>query len=315
MRTPLDDVVPAQPPSVPRNCGVSTSVRSVRPVADVLIVLDHSTTMRWSLTEDAACRAEDTECSSRLAALTSAIETLIADNPNIHWGLEIFPAPNSSSCAVSPLPQVEVGPASADAISAQFSALVSEPSTPTTAALEVATSYLKSLNDENSKAILLATDGLPTCNGSSRTRDDLAGAVIAATAAKEAGFPVYVIGIGPGVSNLNSLALAGGTRSHYPVTSIRGLNDALGSIAKVVSLCTFKADKAPSNRDLVYVYVDQQPVARDPENGWIFDASDATSATIALTGASCQSMLAETTSTVEIVQYECAASVAQDGGR
>jgi hypothetical protein len=312
-RTPLNDVGRAEKTSDAGTCRVSTTVRTVHPTVDVLIVLDRSSSMNWSLTADTSCGAGSANCLSRLAAVTSAIETLVAGNPTIHWGLELFSTPNSSSCTVSPAPQVAVGANTASAIKSQLASLTTEQSSPTTAALNVATAYLKKLNDGNSKAILLATDGLPTCAGSSRS-DDLLGAESAATAAKKAGFPVYVIGIGPDVSNLNSLAVAGGTHSYYSATSTSALDGALSSIVKVVSLCSFKADKAPPNKDLVYVYVDHQLVAQDPDDGWIFDTSDKTYSAISLTGETCQSMLAGTTSTVEIVQYECADSVPTDGG-
>jgi hypothetical protein len=299
MRTALDDDLQSNV------CGVSTSMRTVHPVPDVLIVLDRSSSMNSSLSSDSSCGAGATNCTTRLAAVISALETVVADNPNIHWGLELFSTPNTSTCTVSSAPQVAVAANTASAINRQLATLTTERSSPTAAALEVATAYLKKLSDGNSKAILLATDGLPGCAGSSLGDDDLAGAVSAATEAKKAGFPVYVIGIGPNVSNLNSLAIAGGTRSYFPVTSTGALDDALGSIVKVVSLCTFKADKAPANKDLVYVNVGQQQVAQDPDNGWIFDSSDPTFSTISLTGQACQDMLNGTTSTVEIVQHDC----------
>jgi hypothetical protein len=305
MRTPLDESGRTEQASDAGICGVSTTLRTVHPVADVLIVLDRSSSMNNSLTTNASCRAGATDCSSRLAAVSSAIETLVDDNSDIYWGLELFSTPNSSSCTVSSTPQVPVGANSASAIRAQLASLTTERSTPTTAALNVATAYLKDVSDGNSKAILLATDGLPTCASSSSSSDDLSEAVSAATAAKSAGFPVYVIGIGSQVSNLDSLAVAGGTRSYYPVTSTSELNSALTAIAKVVSLCTFRANRAPTNKDLVYVYVDGKLVAHDPDDGWMFDASDKTFSTITLTGRACQDMLAGRTATVEIVQYEC----------
>jgi hypothetical protein len=310
MRTPLDD---AGRGANPGTCGVSTTRRTVHPVADVLVVLDRSSSMNSSLAGDSSCRTGATDCTTRLSAVTSAIETIVADNPNIHWGLELFSTPNSASCTVSPTPQVAVRANSASAIKAQLDGLTTEQSTPTASALNVATAYLRNLSDGNSKAILLATDGSPTCAGSSQNGDDLSGAVAAAGAAKEAGFPVYVVGIGTDVSNLNSLALAGGTHSYYPATSTGALDDALGSIVKVVSLCTFKADKAPTDEDLVYVYVDHQAVAQDSDNGWVFDRSDKSGSIITLTGAACQGVLGEESATVEIVQYECAESV-PDGG-
>lgn len=307
MRTALDDDLRSPV------CGVSTTTRTVHPVADVLIVLDRSSSMNWSLSTDSACRAGASDCTSRLAAVTPAIETVVADNPNIHWGLELFSTPGSSSCTVASAPQVAVAANTTSAIKRQLASLTTETSSPTAAALKVARAYLEKLSDGNSKAILLATDGLPGC-GSSRSGDDLDEAVSAASEAKKAGFPVYVIGIGPNVSNLNSLAVAGGTHGYYPVTSTGALDDALGSIVKLVSLCTFKADKEPANQDLVYVYAGQEQIAQDPDNGWSFDASDPTFSTITLAGQACQAMLDGTTSTIEIVQHDCADSVPVDAG-
>jgi hypothetical protein len=306
LRTPLDDAARSENVSDVGVCGISTSRRTVHPVPDVLILLDRSNSMNWSLTADSACRVGASGCTTRLAAVTSAVKTLVTSNATIHWGLELFSTPNASVCTVSESPQVPVAANSVSAIEAALSSLTTETSTPTTAALNVATAYLKKLNDGNSKAILLATDGAPTCAGLSATSDDLPAAESAAAAAKTAGFPVYVIGIGPEVANLDGLALAGGTHAYYPVTSTSALDEALSAIAKVVSLCTFKTDKPPSNEDLVYVYVDQQQVAQDPDNGWTFDRSDSTRSTIILTGDYCRRLLAAgTTSTVEIAQYDC----------
>jgi hypothetical protein len=313
-RTPLDDAAWRADTTDADVCAVSTTLRTVHPVPDVLIVLDRSSSMNWSLTADSSCRTGATGCSSRLATVTAALRALVRSNASFHWGLELFSTPNTSSCAVSTAPQVDVGANKASAIEAVLASLTTEQSTPTTAALNVATAYLKKIGDGNSKAILLATDGLPTCASSSQNGDDLLAAESAAAAAKKAGFPVYVIGLGLDVDNLNGLATAGGTHAYYPVTSSAALDDALSSIARVVSLCTFKADKVPSDEGLVYVYVDKERVEPDPDNGWSFDASDATHSTITLNGRSCEDVLASASSTVEIVQYQCPDNVPVDAG-
>jgi len=273
----------------------------------VLIVLDRSDSMNWSLTADSSCRGGDTGCSTRLAAIIPALEAVVTRNPGIRWGLEMFPTPDAAVCELSGTPQVPVQDGAAKAIRTRLESLTTALSTPTTAALRSATTYLTAFGDGNSKAILLATDGLPTCapGGSSWAADDLAGATASAKNAKKLGLPVYVIGIGPNLGNLNDLAVAGGTGGYFPVTSVTELDAALGSIAKVVSSCTFKADTVPPNQDVVYVYVDKQLIGQDPDNGWTFDLSDATYSTITLTGTYCQDMLAGRTSQVQIVFYDC----------
>ena len=72
--------------------------------------------------------------------------------------------------------------------------------TPTADAIKYATTYLQTVKDGNKKFILLATDGDPNCapGAALPSVPDVPGTVLAITAAKDAGFPVYVIGIGPG---------------------------------------------------------------------------------------------------------------------
>lgn len=290
------------PSSSAGTCGTTTT-DTTRAGADVLIVLDRTESMNWSLTADSDCRSNDPACSSRLAAVVPAVGQVVTDHPEIQWGLELFRSPDArQSCVVSPDPQVTIGPDSAAAIKEQLANLTTASSTPTAAAITVATNYLKTVNDNNNKAILLATDGQPNCANGTSGADDMAGATAAVTAANAAGFPVYVVGIGPSVSNLNALAQAGGTDAYYPATSPEALGAALSSIAKVVSAtCTFKANATPPDKELVYVYVDKQLVTKNASDGWVFAVSDPTSSTIELTGATCEKMLAGQSTRVEIV--------------
>lgn len=310
MRTPLDDAAigDADPNGAYGTCSVSTTMHTTHAIADVLVVLDRSESMTDSLATNAACSTGAATCSTRLAAVTSALGALVTDNVNIHWGLELFPTPNASNtCTVASAPQVAVAAGTRATMKSKLASLTTARSTPTASAIQVATAYLKKLADGNDKAILLATDGVPTCSAGTSSGNDqsLSDAVSAAGAAKSAGFPVYVIGIGPDVSNLNSLAKAGGTVSYYPATSTAQLDSALRSVAKVVTSCTFKAEKPPTDKNQVYVYVDQERVDPDADNGWVFDLADSTHATITLTGSYCQNMLNGTSSSVEIALYKC----------
>jgi hypothetical protein len=306
MRTPLDDASTTSGDGsrlAKAACGSTITIDTTPAQPDVLILLDRSASMDWSLSVDAYCAPRETSCSSRSAAVMSALDAVVNDNPKINWGLELFPTPNASTCSVASTPQVAISANSASAIKSQLAASTTSFSTPTTSVLTAATAYLKKIDDGRSKAILLATDGLPNCGGGQDwTTDDLAGATRAATAAKNAGFPVYVVGMGPGVSNLDSLAHAGGTGSYYPATSTTTLDAALQSIAKVVFLtCTFKVNAIPPDKDLATLYVDKNLVPKDGSNGWMFDPADATYSSIVLTGTYCQAMLSGATSQVQIV--------------
>jgi Mg-chelatase subunit ChlD len=282
------------------NCG-ATTVDSKRAEADVLIVLDRSSSMTSNIGDDSDCRG-GSSCTTRLQAVVTGIQAVVSGNPGIRWGLELFTTPKKSLCTVSGLPQVDVGPDTASAIQSQLASITTASSTPTAAAIKVATDYLKTVHDGNNKVILLATDGVPNCADGTTDSDGMPGTLEAVRAASAAGFLVYVIGIGPEVGNLNELARTGGTNSYYPVSSTAELNAALSSIAKAVATtCTYKVAKAPPDKGLVFVYVDKKFVGEDDADGWTFDPSDATGATVTLTGAYCEDILSGAATQVQII--------------
>jgi hypothetical protein len=282
-------------------CG-STTMNTTKAPADVLILLDNTSSMGYSLTADANCGAT-ANCQSRQAVVMPAVSDVVGNNPNINWGLQLLIASGTERCQVYSKPQVPIGPNSASTIKTQLASVQLGSSTPTAAALASATAYLKTVDDGNDKAILLATDGEPNCkSGSDWSTDDLAGASAAAAEALKAGFPVYVIGIGPSTTNLGQLAQSGGTQKYYPATSPAELTAALAAVAKVVAAtCTFKANAAPPDTSLVAVYVDKHLVNKSDSKGWKFDGGDATGATITLTGSYCDDMMSGKTTQVQIV--------------
>jgi hypothetical protein len=316
LRTPLDDAARPRPngtDSAPSTCGSTITIDTTTVVADILIVLDRSESMIWSLTDNVKCPAAATGCSTRAEAVVSAVDAVVTEHPSINWGLALFPAADREYCVVLGTPEVPVGPDTATAIKSELAALPTSfvtsrtGSTPTAAAIDAAVAYLKTVEDPNNKAILLATDGLPNCgNPLNFSADGMPGATGAAEAARAAGFPVYVIGLGPRLDNLNSLAEAGGTGSYFPATSTTALNAALGAITRVVtSTCTIKANAIPIDKDLVTVYVEHDLVAQDESEGWTFAAADPTYATVVLHGSHCERVLAGVATEVQLV-FGCA---------
>jgi len=295
------------------NCGSLTS-QAERVPADVLLVQDASGSMTWSISEDCICDpalslislCSDSllggTCSDRWSALKSAVTASLSANGSINWGLELFATPGGQDeCAVVAAPQVPISANSGPAIQQVLASVTPDSSTPTAAAIKVATAYLGTVRDSNKKAILLATDGEPNCGESGRSSggiDDLANTLSAIQAANAAGFPVYVVGIGPSTGNLASMAQAGGTTNYYPATSPQQLSDALAQISKIVASCTFTSPTPPPDPALVSVYVDKKLVTKDPVNGWDFGASNAT---IVLHGTQCNAIMAGTSTQVQIV--------------
>jgi von Willebrand factor type A domain len=297
---------------VGNTCG-NTSITPNRAPVDVFIVLDRSGSMYYSIAEDCYCVASisgstsplcanPNNCVNRWDSVKTALSQAMTAIPTIHWGLEMYPAQGGSVCATATTPNVTLG--TADSASAVQNAIIrGAPSgnTPTANAITAAAGYVGTISDGLKRAILLATDGAPNClNGQIGDTNDLPNTLAAITATWQMGIPVYVVGIGPSVGNLDSMAQAGGTNHFYPATSPQQLSDALTAISKIISTtCSFTAPTSPPDNAKVWVYVDKQLVAEDPANGWTFNGSDTT--TIVLTGSYCQDMLSGVTSNVQII--------------
>ena len=298
-------------PSPDSNCGNITS-RTTRQPVDVLLVLDRSGSMDYSITEDCYCAlptgtkygslcADTTNCSTRWNAVKAAVGAALSSASYVNWGLKFFPSAGANtSCTENSIIEVPITATSASEVRSSVDNAAYEYSTPTSAALGAATAYLKTLNDGNDKFILLATDGEPNCGGNpaSVNTDDLTGATNAASAALAAGFKVYVIGIGPNLGNLTQLAKNGGTSDFYQVNSPQDLSDKLSSISKLVGSCSFMSNAAPPDENNVAVYVNGRRVDKDSNNGWTFGSS---SQEIVLTGDYCAQMSSGNQADVQIL--------------
>ena len=303
------------PPSIDSNCGVIT-VETTRQPVDVLLVLDRSSSMDYSIDADCYCATSDagvfgsictntSNCTTRWNAVKPAVTTTLSSSKYVNWGLKFFASPNTTAqCSVNNTMEVPIGAGTAAAVQAQVDSATLSLSTPTTAALKAATAYLKTVTDSNKKFILLATDGEPNCGVTGTSTQpslqvvDVTGASNAAASAFAAGFPVYVVGIGPNLSTLTQIANSGGTTDFFPVSSPQGLADALSSISKIVGSCTFNASKAPPDTSNVAVYVNKQLIDQSTTQGWTFGA---TTQEIVLKGTYCDDITAGNDTKVQIL--------------
>ena len=297
-------------------CG-DTTITPNRAPTDIFIVLDRSGSMAYSISEDCYCTnngggarcSNTTNCTDRLTAVKNAVSNAVSANPTINWGLEFYSSPGGADCSVSLAPQVPISVTGGATVLTELGTATAANHTPTAAAINAAAMYVPTVNDGNSKAILLATDGMPNCVGGRVNSDDDMPATTAAVAgAYAASIPVYVVGMGPqqSITNLNDLAVAGGTTQYYPADSVQALSDALAAISKIVSTtCEFQTPTTPPDNSKVYVYVDKaliNQVASSTEDGWMFGAS---SSDIVLTGSFCSNLLGGSGSTVQII-FGCA---------
>ena len=168
---------------------------------------------------------EPTKWSLVIPALRDVIQQSRTD---MSWGLKLFPQDGGEcvNASLTNLIDIPVAPGNHAAVIAAVQATTPVgDGTPTGAAVAVAADHLKSLTSTRRKFILLATDGQPSCVGrvgsisfqsGDPARND---SISAVTAALQAGFPTFVIGVATtkanDVSTLNALATAGG-RSACP---------------------------------------------------------------------------------------------------
>jgi hypothetical protein len=319
------DVKPGEPdlpeeaaaPTADANCGTAGRKTTRQPV-DVLLVLDRSASMNYSIADTTACYCsqaeasagygsvcrDTTNCKTRWNSIKDGMKTTLANSQYVNWGLKFFMTPKAAECGVTPDPEVPIGADTATKIQQQIEAADQSLSTPTTAAINAAVAYLKTVDDGNKKFILLATDGEPNCGLSTRTGRadintvDVTGATDAMTTAKAAGFTAYVIGIGPSLANLTKLAQAGSGRDFFPATSPEQLADALSSIGSIVGSCSFEANDVPPDPNNVAVYVNKQQVSRSDSEGWKYGDSEKE---IVLTGKYCDQIQGGSDTDVQIL--------------
>jgi hypothetical protein len=307
----------AAAPTADANCG-KAGQKTKRLPADVLLVLDRSASMNYSIAgTDCYCSQAEatatgygrvcpdtTNCKTRWNSTKDGLKATLTNSTYVNWGLKFFMTPKAAECGVTPDPEVPVGADTAAKIQEQIEGADQSLSTPTTAAINAAVAYLKTVDDANKKFILLATDGEPNCGTSARTGKpdlntvDVTGATEAMAAAKAAGFTAYVIGIGPSTTNLNTLAQAGAGRNYFPATSPEQLAEALSSISTIVGSCSFASDESPPDPNNVAVYVNKQQISRSDSNGWKYGGSDKE---IVLTGQYCDDILKGTETDVQIL--------------
>ena len=260
---------------------VVTKPKTTSQPPDVLIVLDRSGSMNDKIDGTACtggCGANSkwTQMTKALEAFAPTVET------KVNWGLKLFATPKADSCSVGSGAEVKPAASNSAAIMGAIGATSAGSSTPTTAAVQGAAAYLKTLNDGFPKFILLATDGIPTCGttqcapgvntGGSPTACDDANAIAAVKSVHDTmQIPTFVVGIGTatggGDATLTSMAQAGGypragSPSYYPVGSAAELTQAFETITGMVQSCTFTIDPPidPTTQTISGVNADGLPL-------------------------------------------------------
>lgn len=266
--------------------------------------------------------------------------------PRANYGATLFPGFTNATCGApveilpispgDPLGQGD-GPTTTKLLAATDSAPFG--GTPTAAALRFALTKLQGVSGKT--FVILLTDGGPNCNsttpctfdkcmpnieevpgcpaggptnccespnGSNEACLDASATQTAVAALKNAGFPVYVVGI-PGTTKyaalLDQLAIAGGTAQatagakYFQVNSTND-SEILGVLkrisAQIIATCDFDLKEPPQAPENVNVYLDDVILPADPVNGWKIDGAKVT-----LLGSACQKLLAGDVLSVRII--------------
>ncbi|MET0792136.1 MAG: vWA domain-containing protein [Polyangiaceae bacterium] len=258
-----------------------------RKPAEILIVLDRSASMKE--TPDGSTGASKWDL-----VVPGVNEVVTQTDASVSWGLKVFPEGEGSECvagAVTNAIPVMIAAANAKAVTAAVTATTPEGNgTPTGDAIKAAVTYLKTLSDPNPKFILLATDGEPSCAGTSKDATSARPyAVQAVTDAATAGFKTFVVGVATtkatATQALNDMAVAGQmprddtnplATKFYLASTKDELVASLKVITGQVSSCVFDLTDTPPDASNIAVKVNGVKAPRDTThmNGWDYTSAD-----------------------------------------
>ncbi|WP_437737628.1 vWA domain-containing protein [Sorangium sp. So ce1335] len=279
-----------------------------RKPASILLVLDRSA----SMLDDPS--GDDGTPSKWDIVVPALQEVITATNASASWGLKVFPQGHrTGSCSAESFPSdilIPIAMNNASTVNAAISSTEAEgDGTPTGDAIDTAVEYLKTIQNDDPKYILLATDGDPSCPKSDA--DEFA--VQAITNAAAAGFHTFVVGIASSASKieaLNDLAVAGLEPRQDPdplaprfylASTKDQLVTSLQTIAGQVSTCLFPLSAPPPNPDHVGVFVGEQAVKKDTTgaDGWNYTGPDMR--TIKLYGSACDQVASSGAGSVKVI--------------
>ena len=269
---------------------------------------------------------------TRWTVESAALSAFVGDpmNKGLGMGIRFFPSDNNiCSAATYVKPDVEIGvlPGSAMTLDAAIMAQTPGGKTPTVpsldGALQHAAEWAKA-NPSHRVAVVYATDGYPMgCNGNTIS----AAAALAATAFKGTpSIPTYVLGVGPNLTDLNSIAMSGGTNKAFLIDTTQNaatqLSAALASIRTTAVVgCTYTVPAPPAGQTLDptkvnVTYTDSKgkvtKVLQDPPGtscangtGWEYSANNTQ---IDLCGSLCTTVKANPGGSLQVL-FGCATQV------
>ncbi len=303
------------------NCGL-LQFKPTPKAADILMVLDRSGSMI-----DIPDGAPSGSTTTKWQIVVPSLEAVVsATESSISWGMKSFPETYTDSlddCAggVTGIIDVKVAAMDGTQMNSAITALTpAGKGTPTADAINSAVTYMGTLTDTNPKYLLLATDGEPTCVGTSKDSTNSGPAAVTAIAnALKAGFPTFVVGIATTKTTANTeltaMSKAGGepvpvsnplAHNYYLANDATTLVSAMEAITGQISTCLFPLSPPPpvlNDPTKVGVYLgsttNKIPYDASKSNGWAY--TDANDSAIEVFGDSCDMIQTAGAGAVQII--------------
>jgi hypothetical protein len=247
----------------------------------VLLVLDQSASMGWAWDHDADPNTPDT---TRWAVLHELVVWIVQSFANdLQLGVVMFPSATEQCWIDEPI-DVPVQADAAQKILGSLPPADTPPDfleTPTVAALEAGWAHLRELDEPGPRAMVLVTDGEPTCN-----LGLVAAANVAGNAFDEDQIVTYAVGLAVPeslVPGFEAVAEAGGAPSSgdtafYDVQTQEEFEAALDTITQGLKSCTIALDPEPELPDELKIYIDAEELVHvddcASESGWVYQSED-----------------------------------------
>jgi hypothetical protein len=302
------------------NCGL-VHFDLERRAPQVLLLLDRSASMKDPPDEDAGGAPKWDE-------IIPAVNDIVASTSStVSWAFKVFPEGEDDACVAGSVTDdvpvtfadsddVSALEAKADEVLAAIAATSDEGNgTPTGDAITASAAYLSTLTSTNRKFILLATDGEPSCAGTTEGQETARPyATDAVTAAHNSGFDTFVVGVATtkmtATIALNDMAMAGGqpvpntnplATKFYLGSNQAELAAAMNAITVLISDCQFPLTAEPPDPLNVGVSVSDTKVPPDLESqsGWNY--TDDTNTVIEVYGEWCEQIKSSGANRVNIV--------------
>jgi hypothetical protein len=246
-------------------------------------------------------------------------EVIMATDASVSWGLKLFPEGEGAECiaaSVTNAVPAPIAPMNAKVVTGLVAAASANGNgTPTGDAMKAAVSYLKTVTDPNPKYILLATDGEPSCagttKGSSAARPHAVQAVADAAAA---GFKTFVVGVATKKASateaLNDMAIAGQmaradsdplATKYYLASTRDELVQSLKVITGQASSCVFNLTERPPEPNNIAVKINGTRVPRDTTRMTGWDYTDTSDLVVEVFGSWCEQIKISSENTVNFV--------------